>query len=1029
MAEDILIDVDVNSKDLNKLNSEVNSLNKNLEQTNEQFEKNTKTNEKLATSKKKVLNETQKLRQELKQAKSDMLASEEGTKQYANALARAASAQQKLKEVNDKTKLAIKDFGDTAKNLAGGIAGISGGFTAAQGLISLLGIESENTAKALLQIQSALAVTQGLTTFADSIDSLKDLYGGLKASFQMSKSDVGGVTEAVTELSTATENAGDGMEKIAKESAVIGSNVAGVQNVKDGFDDFNKSIEKNTISLKEYYKELGDLMDMEDESVAEKKHQELEKRLTPKQLQTRNLINEQKNLAEATKKDSIVEIEDIKKKIEYIKSEQFILDETAKKTDNVSKANEKAAESTKKLGSATGGAVKNILGMMGQMVLWTAIIGGVIWAISALIEKLNEIPKELEIKLKMSEEVEDKMQSNYQKALLFAKDLGKAHRDGDKERIKKLEEIGLKEFDLHQKQLKNIGEQKTNWLKAFDDYLKKAQDTYYNEALAKRKAENFALAEENKQKRILIKEELLAKGRATTDYGLWKQIQMISEKSTVVGSLQEGGLKAKVDDLIANEKKQKEDLQLLNRMQFKNVYSADTEKLMGGTSTKIDIKSDYTKKSPLLQEYDKELELITSKYKEAKIEMTEEEKELNRQFLADVEGYGNILGTTLKRSELTELQYYGRVLEARRKDLTSMKEKTEAEIEILTKGRDADIQGYSEKLKNEKAYREKLLANDKKYVKDLNKITLEIDALQNKQKKKPTVATQTEIDKKLGQKDDLTTGYQTNIKDIGESEGRLKDYQTKLNDAIGSAKTIEDLQSKLLEFTDSLAKNASDSANNVRNIWLAVADDIGTALNNVGNSFSNLSQMSSANMQTIENNFAHKKNMMELDTAYTQASSEEQAQMMYKLEKEKYEVMKVEFERKKAFDIGVVALDMAKSLFGTVKNFILNGGTMSPVAIAGSIIETATVLTSGIAQINEIKSRKLEQPVPPSSGGGKGGAVVALTPNQNSLTSKEENLNMMNKSNLDNMPTPVVRVSEINDVQKKVTVLETNSKL
>lgn len=60
--------------------------------------------------------------------------------------------------------------------LSGIIQNLAGGFTAVQGALALVGIESEGTGKALLKVQSALAVTQGLQAlFGGLRDNLKNL--------------------------------------------------------------------------------------------------------------------------------------------------------------------------------------------------------------------------------------------------------------------------------------------------------------------------------------------------------------------------------------------------------------------------------------------------------------------------------------------------------------------------------------------------------------------------------------------------------------------------------------------------------------------------------------------------------------------------------------------------------------------------------------------------------------------------------------------------------------------------------------
>ena len=54
--------------------------------------------------------------------------------------------------------------------------GIAGGFTAATGAMALFGVKSEDTEKALLKVQGALALSEGLNT----IMGLGDAFGNLK---------------------------------------------------------------------------------------------------------------------------------------------------------------------------------------------------------------------------------------------------------------------------------------------------------------------------------------------------------------------------------------------------------------------------------------------------------------------------------------------------------------------------------------------------------------------------------------------------------------------------------------------------------------------------------------------------------------------------------------------------------------------------------------------------------------------------------------------------------------------------------
>ncbi len=86
----------------------------------------------------------------------------------------------------------ISDSAAATKNYAGASAafpaiaksvqGIASGFTAAQGAINLFGGEAKNVEKALLKVQSAMALSQGLGDLLEAKDSFVNLAGVIKGS-------------------------------------------------------------------------------------------------------------------------------------------------------------------------------------------------------------------------------------------------------------------------------------------------------------------------------------------------------------------------------------------------------------------------------------------------------------------------------------------------------------------------------------------------------------------------------------------------------------------------------------------------------------------------------------------------------------------------------------------------------------------------------------------------------------------------------------------------------------------------------
>jgi primosomal protein N'' len=90
------------------------------------------------------------------------------------------------------------------KALTASLSGVAGGFGAVQGAMALFGNESENVQKTLLKVQSAMALSQGLQSLGESIDSFKNLGAVIKSTtlYQTAYNFVMGEGVAVTKTTT-----------------------------------------------------------------------------------------------------------------------------------------------------------------------------------------------------------------------------------------------------------------------------------------------------------------------------------------------------------------------------------------------------------------------------------------------------------------------------------------------------------------------------------------------------------------------------------------------------------------------------------------------------------------------------------------------------------------------------------------------------------------------------------------------------------------------------------------------------------
>lgn len=115
------------------------------------------------------------LREELKRVKDEMAGLEEGSDAFLQAAKKGGELRHQIDEINQSIRGASADFGDMLGNITNVGAGITGAFQAAKGAMELMGVESENVTKAIKDMQSIMAMTQGLDAIDQAIKSFKKL--------------------------------------------------------------------------------------------------------------------------------------------------------------------------------------------------------------------------------------------------------------------------------------------------------------------------------------------------------------------------------------------------------------------------------------------------------------------------------------------------------------------------------------------------------------------------------------------------------------------------------------------------------------------------------------------------------------------------------------------------------------------------------------------------------------------------------------------------------------------------------------
>lgn len=117
------------------------------------------------------------LKKQLREAQNDVVALSDKfgatSKEAVNAAKKAAELRDRIGDAKALTDAFNPDA--KFKALTSSLAGVAGGFGAVQGAMALFGKESEDVQKTLLKVQSAMALSQGLQSVGESIDSFKQL--------------------------------------------------------------------------------------------------------------------------------------------------------------------------------------------------------------------------------------------------------------------------------------------------------------------------------------------------------------------------------------------------------------------------------------------------------------------------------------------------------------------------------------------------------------------------------------------------------------------------------------------------------------------------------------------------------------------------------------------------------------------------------------------------------------------------------------------------------------------------------------
>ena len=242
-----------------RLSDEINSIN---EQLKEMDAKNGVYVRNVGNYENAIKNALKTPQQELKALRTQLAQLTEGTAEYNAVFARMAQLTHDVTEQQEQLKWSSADLGDILGNVAGVATSIAGGFSAFNALSGLMGGESEELEKAMLQAQRFIQLIQGLEQLEQLGDKIKGLWNGIKNFSDNSTA----AAAALGNFNSTTKQAETAMigasQATSTSAAVTGQAAQATDNLAVSQEKINTATQQYTMTIQGLTEEQKNLIEL-----------------------------------------------------------------------------------------------------------------------------------------------------------------------------------------------------------------------------------------------------------------------------------------------------------------------------------------------------------------------------------------------------------------------------------------------------------------------------------------------------------------------------------------------------------------------------------------------------------------------------------------------------------------------------------------------------------------------------------------------------------------------------------------------
>lgn len=210
---------------------------------------NTKVNvELVSVNTKKTQNEFKNLKTRIKELRLEIENLDETSAEYQAKITELGNLMHQNAEIQEQAKLASQDYGDTLSSVTKASAGLVASISAVNGVMNLMGANTEETQKAMLKVQSLMAIVQAMSSLDTAEKSFQALWTKIKAVTQARKENAIETQKDTLEQQKNTNAVNTNANALDNQSKTLSKGTSGIKLFGNGIKNLGKSLKAFALS-------------------------------------------------------------------------------------------------------------------------------------------------------------------------------------------------------------------------------------------------------------------------------------------------------------------------------------------------------------------------------------------------------------------------------------------------------------------------------------------------------------------------------------------------------------------------------------------------------------------------------------------------------------------------------------------------------------------------------------------------------------------------------------------------------------